>query len=370
MRPRNNVHRPVMDLSNINEAEEISYIELPKNRMKPRNNGHHPTLNLDELKNIGPVSHIEHPLGMAVSLTFDTFETGSPIRSRHPVYSPATLSAKWAAFYDTSKFPANWNWAETGYGNLLDWNRPIDYEKYGGGAKDRAKYGPEATKRKTSSEKKNSIEKHKTSSESQRSSIERPKSKIPVPSRKDKQAENVKYYTVLNPGLYLRSPLGLKQPIKKANAPLKSAMKPLYGGGSLRTTKTVHFKDELPVAIKVKNTIYETKSHIPQPQSARLPQQHKDLHQITKLKNTIIKAQAKLSSIPSPHCMAIRTTIRFKVLNQKIRHSLIGDKDDYVPPVPAKESTWFGQLRFKPAHVMGARLHKRNRSHIPVRTMK
>jgi hypothetical protein len=366
MKPHNNGHHPTLNLESFETLMDGSNdLSQPPKRMKTRNNHKPPHLDLKLL----PINERNSP-SMYLFPTFDGSQgLFTPIPNRYPVYSPATLSAKWEDYFDPSKIPADWQWWETPYGNILHWNHPIDYEKHGGSKKDKAKYGPKTSIEEVATAKEMAAGKEtatpKLSSEktttkaptSRRVSSDRtntsnikqqPQSKTPVPIRTDKQAENVKYYNILNSTSPPRSYfVGLKRPAKnKKQTPLKSVMKPPYRIYHIQ--KHVHFEDELS------------------PKS-------KTLHQVSKFKNSILKFQVKLSAIPSPRCMAVRAEVATKVFTMKAREALTSDSEDYIPS-PVKESTWCAPLKsFKAARVLGARegwarLHKRG--FLVQRTMK
>jgi hypothetical protein len=247
-----------------------------------RNNCNHPTLNLDTLK-----TKYNNPL--------------QPI-------SPATLSARWASFIDPSKIPANWAWWETPHGNILDWNRYPDFEKYS--RKDKAKH---AARQKRLAKK------------AQR------ESSIPPNNPMDKAAEYYKYNQLLNTTLKETTYCGPK-PKPDLKLETKSALKPFSDGPYvLRTPKQVHFEDELPPTKPARRTKPVT----------------------SKLKRTFITLKTKLPSPPTPRAIKCRTITNTRILKERFKAFVYRDADfsDYCPTPTTPEATWFDPVAWREVFV-------------------
>ena len=249
-----------------------------------RNDGHHPTLNLDTVSNSS---------------------TNTLYRQ---VISPTQLSAKWASFIDPSKIPADWAWRETLYGNILDWGRYPDYEKYS--RKDKAKYGPKDANPCTQSEVKSKI------------STPKPPQRKQKLTPMDKAAENYKYNTILNMKVRDDNETGTFLP-QNNDCALKSALKPTYGRPT-HTPKKVYFADQV-------------QTHPPQPST---------------IKRTVLTLKTSFTKhIPPPHHIRISILMITKILASKLRNATLGDQSSewcLTPTTPTY--TWFDRLRRRPEY--------------------
>ena len=260
-----------------------------------RNSGGHPTLDLDLLSNKKHNS-----------------------KQTQPVTSPILNSA---TFIDKSKIPSDWKYWETPNGNILDWGRYPDFEKYS--RKDKAKYGH--GKRLDCFSTKVDVD----------SQVTKKTERNFTPVCKDKAKEQAKYdhllynkYTYENPLSAVQTTFYLKDGYKPT---LKPALKSEHQKPP-RTVKKVRFADEMQSPTK---TLKPT-------QASKIKRTVLTLNNLTK----------HLPSIPSPHSIKFSTITTAKVWTDKARRYLTNDPlPDYCPTPTTPEYTWFDPVNFRPVYV-------------------